>query len=219
MKMQNKRYIILYFVLALAPLVYLTSIYKTLPYEIPATFGFNGTPINFGNKVSLAIIDMIPLACAYIATYIGQVAYRESKNSRNIFTLLNIQVLLIVLIDVIIIQYNFAIVEYINNGSKNNSLVVFATLLIFFVPLGLAMGNLEPNNYIGIKTPFTLKYEKNWKYTHKFTQYFWFVGGIVSTIVFILYSSIIIFISAIILLIGIPHLFSAILYSKNKKRK
>ncbi len=217
--MQNKRYVIMYFVLAFIPLIYLSTIYKILPDVIPATFGFDGQPIKFGNKSSLIFISSISLIFAYIASYISQIAYRKSKNSRNISILLNIQILAIIFIDVIIIQYNFAVEKFIEDKTNNYALIVFATILIFFVPLGLAIGKIEPNNYIGIKTPYTLKDEKNWRYTHRFTQCFWIVGGIVFTILFVIHPTTLVFIFSVILLTVVPHLFSVCIHNTNSKVK
>ncbi|MBV7531776.1 SdpI family protein [Chitinophaga sp. sic0106] len=45
--------------------------------------------------------------------------------------------------------------------------------------IGLYLRNLQPNNYVGIRTPWTLRSAEIWKETHRFASILWTAAGIV----------------------------------------
>ncbi len=55
-------------------------------------------------------------------------------------------------------------------------LVIFVGLL--FSLIGNYLKTVKPNYFIGIRTPWTLENEENWKDTHKFAGILWFFGGL-----------------------------------------
>jgi uncharacterized membrane protein len=50
------------------------------------------------------------------------------------------------------------------------------------VALGTAMPHLQPNRWAGIRTPWTLSDEVNWKLTHRFAMWSMGVGGVIAMI-------------------------------------
>jgi len=55
---------------------------------------------------------------------------------------------------------------------------VYLILSIFFAFLGNIMYNVKPNYFIGLRLPWTLESEDNWKHTHRLAGILWFCGGL-----------------------------------------
>jgi uncharacterized membrane protein len=52
-----------------------------------------------------------------------------------------------------------------------------------FLAIGLAMPRLEPNRIAGVRTPWTLRSEANWKVTHRFAAYSMGGAGLLTILV------------------------------------
>ncbi|MBS1688789.1 MAG: SdpI family protein, partial [Bacteroidetes bacterium] len=95
--------------------------------------------------------------------------------------------------------------------------VPFLGLLFAF--LGNYMYNIKPNYFVGIRIPWTLNSDYNWRKTHQLAGRIWFVGGILLTIVSLLVSAIyahIILSIALAIMVIIPIGYSFMLFKKEK---
>ena len=52
-------------------------------------------------------------------------------------------------------------------------------LLVFFVVLGNYLGNLRPNYFVGIRTPWTLENPETWRATHRLGGRLMFFGALI----------------------------------------
>lgn len=95
--------------------------------------------------------------------------------------------------------------------------VPFLGLLFAF--LGNYMYNIKPNYFVGIRVPWTLNSDYNWKKTHQLGGRIWFIGGILITIISLLipavYAHIVLTVVLAIMVI-IPIGYSFILFKKEK---
>jgi len=48
-----------------------------------------------------------------------------------------------------------------------------------FIVLGNYLGRVEPNWFIGIRTPWTLESETVWRKTHRIAAWFFVLGGVI----------------------------------------
>src|SRR5205809_2888913 len=55
---------------------------------------------------------------------------------------------------------------------------VFVTMGLLFAFLGNNMYNIKPNYFAGLRLPWTLENEENWKKTHQLAGRLWFFGGL-----------------------------------------
>lgn len=60
--------------------------------------------------------------------------------------------------------------------------IIFATISLFFIIFGNYMGNIRPNWFVGIRTPWTMDNEEVWRKTHQLAGKLWFSGGIAALI-------------------------------------
>jgi uncharacterized membrane protein len=101
----------------------------------------------------------------------------------------------------------------------NITTVVLVMVSFLFTFLGNVMYNIKANYFIGIRLPWTLENDDNWKHTHRLAGILWFVGGIISAILSLLISPntmFPIFIGITMLLVLIPSTYSFILFKRSK---
>lgn len=49
---------------------------------------------------------------------------------------------------------------------------------LLFAFLGNLMHNVKPNYFVGVRLPWTLNSDQNWRKTHQLTGKLWFAGGV-----------------------------------------
>src|SRR5690606_30794093 len=65
------------------------------------------------------------------------------------------------------------------NTSGLSPKYIVALVALLFVVLGNFMNNIKPNYFVGIRTPWTLDDEENWRMTHHLASKIWFFGGLI----------------------------------------
>jgi uncharacterized membrane protein len=217
MKKYTATDLLLLFIMLL-PAIYLAIIYKSLPQTIPTHFGLNGADA-WGDKsqswLGVIIISAVSVFLYFLIKNIGSIDPKKKAavSQKLMNRILFISISFLSLLQIIII-----------NATKGNEFVIQNFLLpvigIFFCLLGNVMANVKPNYFVGIRTPWTLENEENWRLTHRLGGKLWFWGGLISAILtFLLPHTIgfIIFISIIVIITIIPVGYSFILYKKQKK--
>lgn len=93
----------------------------------------------------------------------------------------------------------------------------FPFLALFFILLGVYLQTIKPNYFLGIRTPWTLQDENNWRSTHRLASRLYVIGGAVMLLTSFFYPKYFIaeFIGIIALSL-VPILYSFIYYVKNK---
>ena len=56
---------------------------------------------------------------------------------------------------------------------------LFVLMGLFFAAMGNLMHSVKPNYFVGIRLPWTLSNDENWRKTHQLASKVWFVGGLV----------------------------------------
>ncbi len=108
-----------------------------------------------------------------------------------------------------------------NDGSRDVTKSVFVLVGLLFAFLGNAMYNIKPNYLIGIRLPWTLENEENWKETHRLAGIIWFIGGLVAAGSMLLLNTkqrFPVFMSITVVLVIIPAVYSFVLFRKSKRQ-
>ena len=109
------------------------------------------------------------------------------------------------------------IIHSSKEGLVGQPTFVFVSLGLFITMLGNFFQTIQPNYFLGIRTPWTLKSVEVWKSTHALAGKLWFSGGLIIALIALLSSSKFASISsvAIIILIAIIPVIYSYLQSKN----
>ena len=95
--------------------------------------------------------------------------------------------------------------------------LLFIILGLFFIILGNLMHSLKSNYFIGLRLPWTLENEDNWRKTHQLASKIWFAGGLfilISALLLPIKMMFILMIFSILIMALIPTIYSYRLFKK-----
>lgn len=160
-------------IIATVPFVYLAMIWAELPQQLPTHFGLDGTPNDWTAKSSFPYL----IACMGYGTYLLMllIPYFDPKNKIEQMgdKYYSFRFILALLMSAMSFYILFTSLE-----SKMNPNLLFGLIAAFYVLLGNYFQTLKPNYFIGIKTPWALENEDNWRKTHRLAGKMWLAGGL-----------------------------------------
>jgi uncharacterized membrane protein len=219
--MKNSKTLLLQWLITFIPVIYYLSLWNILPEEVPTHYDFNLRPDDFHSKgFMLEILIFMGLVVVGSSAAIlngNSIDSRKKAEQDNPIMRATSWVVTIfitsIMFMIVLMTKNYCIKQPIESFEK----IIFIVLCLFFICLGFLMKNVQPNYFFGIRTPWTLMSENNWKQTHKLGSKIWILGNLIlCTIILIVpnnYNAPI-FISGVLLLTAMPVYYSYRLYSK-----
>lgn len=215
---------ILVLIACILPIIYLIWVWNTLPAEgIPLHYSItSGKPDGFGNKNDLlftvGLILGISILVYLLLINIHKIDPKRVKAGKaQVFDVVAIgTVLFLAALSIIVIQ-----------GATDPQADIWNKMYVpllglLFTFLGNVMYNIKPNYFAGIRVPWTLNDEDNWKKTHRLGGVTWFIGGLLIT-VFSLAApknlSLAIMQGCLTIMVIIPVAYSFILFKRSQSEK
>lgn len=193
-----------------SPALIALLIWNKLPDQIPTHFNNQMIADNWSSKPVAFFATPLILTIAQFFVIFIVLKDPQNKNlqswiARLIFSIIPITSLFIFTVTFLKVTHTKFY------GLENNLLNLLIGIL--FIALGLILKKVKPNYTIGIRLPWTLDSEENWKLTHKLGAKTFIIGGM-----FILLFSFIqinfLFLPIIIVVILVPCVYSYLLYKK-----
>jgi len=198
------------------PLLYLALVWHKMGEKIPLHWNIQGEVDRFGSKYTLLVITtLLPFTIYFLFKLIQRFGPKEKleKMGRKFNSLKFILMLFTSVMMLFIIHSSI-------QGAVAKPTFIFVLIGLLFATLGNYFRTLQPNYFIGIRTPWTLRNEAVWKSTHELGGKLWFVGGLLIallSLISISQTSIIINIVILSVITLIPIVHSFIHYRKLKK--
>jgi uncharacterized membrane protein len=162
----------------LVPALYLALLWKQIPQTVPMHFNLQGNVDRYGTKKELLILVLsLTLVNAIVYLIITNVYKIDPKKyaAQNKERMQRIGLYLSAYLSAIWIML---IYEIAHNDVSMTMKFVFIAMGLLFALLGSNMYNIKPNYFAGIRLPWTLENEENWKRTHQLAGRLWFFGGL-----------------------------------------
>ncbi len=200
------------------PLVYLIKVYPSLPAVIPTHFGLDGKPNGFSEKQHIIwIVLFISLLSAGTYLLIRYLPRFDPKktSSQGSGNMQKLAVAVVALMSAVTISLLYASLH----GSISFNRLFNPLMGIFFIVAGNLMYNIKPNYFVGIRIPWTLESEDNWRATHHLGGKLWVIGGVLITVCtpFLPGKSGGYFFSGSVLILAlVPIIYSFVYFKKNK---
>ncbi len=214
--MVNKRYTVLYVLLALIPMIYFIAVFGSIPDTVPTHFDAEGVADGFGSKWTLIIMPVIVAAVAISALFspfLTKFAKQKDDKSLNITAKFNIVVL--IFLDLVAINIIYDGIHYDDGGKATLVINILYLLNLFILACGFFLPKLKRNSVIGIRLPFTLMDDSNWEKTHKVGGRLWIVAGAVGLVLtFITNGSFWGGMGPMFVALGLTFLYSAVTFYK-----
>ncbi|GAB5465428.1 MAG: hypothetical protein Kapaf2KO_08640 [Candidatus Kapaibacteriales bacterium] len=212
--LKKEWYILLLLLLPFAVSIYL---YPSMPESVPIHFNAAGEPDNWGPRwINAFLLPVITIGLYFLMLAVPYIdpkkkiesAQRQLSAIRLIITLFMLAV------------YAFVMIQTLSPEMNMVSYVLMAVGLLIFA-IGNYMNTVKPNYFIGVRTPWTLENEENWRKTHRFSAKVWSIGGLLMAAFGFFFAgssiSTVVIIGISIIICVIPFVYSYQLYKKQGK--
>lgn len=208
MKLNKRNFLIS--LLCFIPIIYCIYFYNILPDNIPTHFDYKGNVNGYTRKnIFIFVLPFFGFLLNIITSiFVSNDPIRKKENPISKYY---------IYIFPIIINILYVISVSVSLGKNINVNFILSILLgLLFLFLGNYMPKCEKSYTIGIRTPWTLNSEKNWKLTHKLAGKLYVLAGFIMFL-----EPILKFISHILLaiLLIFPVIYSFYIYLKYDKNK
>jgi uncharacterized membrane protein len=206
----------------LIPVIYLAVTWKKIPQTVPMHFDLNGNVDRYGTKSGFLILVLsLTLVNAIVYLIITNIYKIDPKKyaAQNKDRMQRIAFSVSLYLSAIWIML---IYEVAHNNVSMTMKFVFVAMGLLFALLGNNMYNIKPNYFAGLRLPWTLENEDNWKKTHRLAGRLWFFGGLFFAAIVLFLNGEWLGYAGIILLttlITIPIFYSYNLYKNQKIRQ
>lgn len=161
--------------IVLIPFIYLATVWYKLPEIVPIHWNSKGEIDGWESKFTLiGMLFILPVLTYVIMSTITKIdpKKRMSLMGGKLYQLKFVLVLFMSILALFIIYST-------KSQSTSSPSFIFALIGALFVVLGNYFKVIQPNYFIGIRTPWTLQHEGVWKKTHAFAGKLWFIGGLI----------------------------------------
>ncbi len=202
----------------LSPVVYLLLVWGSVPETITTRFNLNEPVIKEQNRQTLLIATIVVSVIAAALFLLMRNLKKIDPKVKNALSSSGFnRIGLSAAIFLTILNYFFILSALYSWEISQQVIYIFFGL--FIAVLGNYMYNVKPNFFAGIRLPWTLNDENNWRQTHHLAGKLWFVGGIVLALLsWLLPESSLkaVFVSVLVLLVLIPGIYSYRLFRLKK---
>lgn len=206
-------------VIWLIPVLYLLSVYNSIPQTVPLHFGIDGKADRYGSKQELVwtVIALSAIAAGiyFLIRFLPRIDPKKTaRYSAGTFKKLSFALI------VFFSALQLFIIKTSISGNVAISKLILPIIGLFFIYLGNLMYSVKPNYFFGIRTPWTLEDESTWRATHQLAGKLWLAGGLAITILALLLPfkfGFIVFICIVCIIALIPVIFSYTYFKKQKK--
>lgn len=204
-------------ILSLLSLIGTFIIYNQLPEQIPMHWNIRGEVDRYDPKYMVLIIGALPLALAILKKVLPHIDPRKDNYKKHGPAYSKI----VFFTTLFLILVNWSVIAISLGVAVNISLIVPLGVGVLFIIMGNYMPQFRHNYFVGIKTPWTLADEDNWKKTHYVGGYIFMIDGLLFIISGLIKSQIAITALLVITLIstGFLYVYSYMIYAKSQKLK
>jgi len=204
-------------ILWLLPIVYVASIYSSLPASVPVHFDIDGRPNGYGSKGDfLGTQGILIIMSAFVYLLMKFLPAIDPKKyvKYGEATFQKLALGIVFFMAALDIAIAYAAVHQSFEVGK----LLLPIIGLLFAFIGNIMNSIKPNYFAGVRTPWTLEDPDTWRSTHRLASKLWFFGGIGLTIAVLLLpnkAGMTVFLSIVGILVLIPVIYSYLYYKKH----
>lgn len=210
---KNTTEIIILIVLVI-PFIAAFIFWDKLPNQMAIHFNFNGQADGFSNKpFGLLMLPVFNVLIWLLLKFLPKIIMHRQQ-----FDLFSKRYTVIrLLVHSFITALYLAILMYTLQHRSNIILFIAYGILVLLLVTGNYLNNIKPNNFIGVRTPWTMKNAEVWRKTHHLTSRLWVAASLlmICIIPFVTELQVSVLLIAYLIIITIlPIIYSYIIYKK-----
>lgn len=167
-------------ILLILPFIAIPFIWSHLPSQIPIHWNMQGEVNGTSSRLfGVLFTPALNIGIYFLFLYLPKIdpKKRVTYNQKPMPV-----IRLIIVLFLLCIQASIIYAALVNGASSIQWIDIGVAL--FFIVFGNYMRTVQPNYFIGIRVPWTLESEENWRQTHRMASWLWVAGGIVLLILF-----------------------------------
>ncbi|CAL1520205.1 SdpI family protein [Chitinophaga sp. MM2321] len=207
--------------LLLLPMAYLAIIWNYLPAIIPINFNGAGVPGRVGGKSDFLLLMIFLFFTNGLIYFLFRYIPR-TEDDDHVPTAVELKEYYRIryMIHAYLAVFTCIIIFMVSKGQPfAMERWAFVGVGLLIAAIGFYLRKLEPNHYVGVRTPWTLQSNEIWTETHRMASTLWLSAGIVIIIAgfFLqLITGVFVIFFAAIVLAALPYIYSFRLYNKDK---
>ena len=189
--------------------------YPQLPPTVATHWNFRGQPDGFSSRLlAVSIMPLVTLAITGVFNVLPRLDPRHENYSKFLGTYWIFANAVIVFM---LVAHALVIATGLGYSVRIDRLMPIGIGVLFIV-LGNYLTRVEPNWFVGIRTPWTLSSDTVWRKTHRTGGWLMVIGGfIVMACAFLPYGAFLpLLISALLLVAVVPIVQSYVLWKREK---
>lgn len=187
-------------------------VYDRLPEEIATHFGIDGNPNGYSSRL-FAVIGL-PLVVTLIQTVycITTNLFRKNKDMNRAEKVIRF------LFPTMLYALQIFLLMYAMGKATDIMTFIGVIETVMFLMLGNYLPKVRRTTFFGIRTPHTLTNEEVWDRTHRFAGVLYVIAGISCMILTVTGMHLVPLLVLLVITIGIPYIYSEILYRRVKAK-
>ncbi|WP_201984003.1 SdpI family protein [Hymenobacter rubidus] len=158
----------------LAPSLYLAYLWPQLPAQIPTHFGTDGQPNGYTDRANMWLLTLgLPLGMALFFSILPRLDPKRRLDGDSV----NFQKLRLAVVALLGGLACYSLHAAVHPASTSGRGVV-VVLGLFFAFLGNYLTTVQPNYFVGIRTPWTLESPTVWARTHRVGGFVFCIAGL-----------------------------------------
>jgi uncharacterized membrane protein len=175
--------------LVIAPFIAVAMVWNQASAQVPIHWNIHGEIDGWGSKplglLLAPILGLVTVLLLRVVSWLDPKLRRSLKPSDRMNRILQIlRILFVAFFDIVLFVQ---IAAALNHPLPTVRIMNIAVLVLLAV-IGNYLGNLRPNYFVGIRTPWTLENTETWRATHRLGGRLMFFGSIVLLILQFLVS-------------------------------
>lgn len=221
MKQKANIQTLLVIVIALIPLLHFAYHYPSLPDRVPTHYNLAGEADSYGHKSTIWLPTLLFCGLTIIIHFLFKYIHlldpkKSAVNTQPILARLSIFLsLFLAVISISIIQATAGKLSLLEK-------VLIPGIGLLFAIIGNYMYSIKPNYFVGLRIPWTLEDEDNWRKTHQLMSKLWVIGGSFIAIigVFVTYKTgIVLTLCVVPIIVIVPIIYSYTIFKKISNEK
>lgn len=161
-------WVVLLVVVAAHLLAYALLAYPALPQTVPTHWGADGAVDGWGDKAGTLLMAAMPLVVALVMLAVPRLDPKGRNFERFRGVYLGMSAALTLFMVAVSWMTPLTAFGVVSEGGSLVSTAILLALGALMVALGNYLPRVRPNYTFGIRTPWTLASEDNWRRTHRF---------------------------------------------------
>lgn len=209
---KNLKLLIITSIVILLPIIAGVVLWDKLPDKLPIHWNINNEVDGYASKPFFVFgFPLIMVALQWLCVL---ATYADPKKQNYSDKILVLVFWLIPTLTLVLMTVTYLTV----GGQKVRMDAIMPIFMgLIFAIIGNYLPKCKQSYTIGIKLPWTLNSEENWNKTHRLAGWLWVAGGIIiitSGFISSFVNSFIILISALLIMVIVPTIYSFILFKK-----